>query len=427
MKRGASNCDGKVGGRGVVVGSSVGTVTYDRVDANIGSPCDADLEILIDRAWRDLDAALDDDSLTELGVTVHLDSESVPAKETLNVLASVPALSILQSDEEVPDRTLPKSGAGRQGTVVRHKKLSVSAVWLKPLFLRARNLFHDIMASPTPDLSLKKSVTRIMIVLSPMCYSAFNMRKSLILSGEVSPVQELHLLNLIFTKFSKSNEAWAHRRWILEHLFHTSGIDLMQWDSEFSICAKVAQQYPKNYYCWCHRSWCISRCADFLKVSKELEWADRWINSNISDHSGMHYKIVLLAHFASLSQPCNCSVALPCTVCTRILAALQQNRDMICFYPGHEALWAHRRALLNTWKCRSCYETVWSHQTLNHSTDNTLTDADQTTSKTDTQCFTPKSERDFVTTVLNDKTVCHFEMQRRLASRYSQWLDQYFV
>jgi protein prenyltransferase alpha subunit repeat containing protein 1 len=97
------------------------------------------------------------------------------------------------------------------------------------------------------------------------------LRKELILKGQLSHKDEINFLNVLFTKHPKSGECWSHRyyiaslyylfskmtirRWILEHMKQCGQSLTDRVQEELSICSKVAEIYPKNYYAWTHRIW----------------------------------------------------------------------------------------------------------------------------------------------------------------------------
>ncbi|CAM9490647.1 unnamed protein product, partial [Pylaiella littoralis] len=135
------------------------------------------------------------------------------------------------------------------------------------------------------------SVTRALLLVNADHGSAWNARKEIVTDGlcegGCSILQEIKLLNLIFTKHAKSPNAWAHRRWCWRNnddrgINDVSGGDIDDSDNrerilrkkrqrgrrswqpldvggELRVCQRVAELYPKNYYAWTQRSWVVLR------------------------------------------------------------------------------------------------------------------------------------------------------------------------
>jgi protein prenyltransferase alpha subunit repeat containing protein 1 len=102
----------------------------------------------------------------------------------------------------------------------------------------------------------------------------------------------------------------------------------MLMESEFRICERVAEIYPKNYFAWSHRQWIVQRVmaptmavvpcveshlqipsdANLQNTSSffpelietwgplgiELRRLEKWANRHVSDHSGFHQRQVFL-------------------------------------------------------------------------------------------------------------------------------------
>lgn len=128
----------------------------------------------------------------------------------------------------------------------------------------------------------------------------------------------------------------------------------------------------------------------------------KWVSSHVSDHSGFHYRQHLLDKFVNLP-PCGFSVVRKCTIdieqnslwslqmflspleskddsqlteatkfilcesldsqCEKIesiplgliLSEFFFNTDLLLVYPGHEAIWYHRRFILNAFRDFVCH------------------------------------------------------------------------
>ncbi|CAG8682107.1 14047_t:CDS:2 [Cetraspora pellucida] len=144
---------------------------------------------------------------------------------------------------------------------------------------------------------------------------------------------------------------------------------------EIPITRRVAELYPKNYYTWTHRHWIISLLPNYSSDSlsfldNELLNMEKWVRTNISDHSGFHHRQICLIkksqfydstiiNFLGISR----DNLLSQIIVSENLSSTQEDhivllwfneirftRDLILKYPGHETLWYHLRFLSVTWK-----------------------------------------------------------------------------
>lgn len=145
--------------------------------------------------------------------------------------------------------------------------------------------------------------TRILLLINADHYTAWNARKTLLLTlpdqlssfplsstpsttttttaASHSFRSELRFLNLVYSKHPKSGESWSHRRWVLARMERQEWMKSSHsadsttttatnsnassspsslyssplFQSELSICERTALIYPKNYYAWMHRIW----------------------------------------------------------------------------------------------------------------------------------------------------------------------------
>ncbi|KAI9015792.1 hypothetical protein CLU79DRAFT_764731 [Phycomyces nitens] len=172
-----------------------------------------------------------------------------------------------------------------------------------------------------------------------------NTRKQLITLGHISIENELLLLELIFTipKHSKSSIAWHHRQWLykLKHSRNdpqSSLIDHINIEHELQLCNRTITLYPKGYYTWNYRHWLLSLVdTGHHLIKKEYNHARSWVQVNVSDHSCLqHLELALSATVKD--SPLKTSI---------VDDHLQWLDGVIISYPGHEALWYHRRYCLD--------------------------------------------------------------------------------
>ncbi|XP_034027153.1 protein prenyltransferase alpha subunit repeat-containing protein 1 [Thalassophryne amazonica] len=162
---------------------------------------------------------------------------------------------------------------------------------------------------------------------------------------------------------------------------------------EMKVCSDAACRYPSNYNAWSHRIWVLQHMAKGnVKIfHDELSSMRMWVSMHVSDHSGFHYRQYLLKeliaelsqsqaststnsspqhHFTTVtsSNPHHC---INFQVKGRVSGAeggydeekhpglgtvfqhFQQEMDLcsdlIQSFPGHEALWCHRRHVFYLW------------------------------------------------------------------------------
>ncbi|XP_060574914.1 protein prenyltransferase alpha subunit repeat-containing protein 1-like [Ruditapes philippinarum] len=248
-------------------------------------------------------------------------------------------------------------------------------------------------------------LARAVVLVNPECYTAWNVRKELIESGDILELDDLRLSALVLTKHPKSSETFVHRRWVLgrfieNHLQSSQGstkstgscvdgfismeaIDLnleasqnqlslqngdgslnvsavsdyhRQMKVEIDVCRCAAEKYPCNYYAWSQRIWLIQHCYNCSTqvLLSELQVTESWVERHISDTCGFHYRQFLLTTlFAQRDQ-------LRDQFSMQYVAIMQKEhkfvQDLISTYPGHEAMWNHRKYVFHSLHNLYCTE-----------------------------------------------------------------------
>ncbi|XP_075684074.1 protein prenyltransferase alpha subunit repeat-containing protein 1 [Rhinoderma darwinii] len=270
----------------------------------------------------------------------------------------------------------PEAKLNRSPIVLVENKLGVESWCIKFLLPYVHN---KLLLYRQKKLWLNRDelidVTCTLLLLNPDFTTAWNVRKELIQSGAINPVKDLQLGKLALTKFPKSPETWIHRRWILQHLLqdHISPSVVNKEAScqslteqlqgivheEMNVCCEAAGRYPSNYNSWSHRIWVLQHLGklNVKLLIDELSSTKHWVSMHVSDHSGFHYRQFLLKSLLARAQ-IDCensasSASLPREedaprpdLCLLIKEELELSRDLIESYPGHEALWCHRRHVL---------------------------------------------------------------------------------
>lgn len=98
----------------------------------------------------------------------------------------------------------------------------------------------------------------------------------------------------------------------------------------------VAQRYPKNYYAWTHRLFCI-RKADPSLVMEEWDFITGWLPQHVSDHSAVHYGGQVLQILQHTSKGT-----------LHVQNAISEAKQLVERFPTHEVLWIFRRVCAST-------------------------------------------------------------------------------
>ncbi|XP_038078251.1 protein prenyltransferase alpha subunit repeat-containing protein 1-like [Patiria miniata] len=291
--------------------------------------------------------------------------------------------------------------------------LGIETWSIKPLYFHAYSqLFHH--RHRPHDLKRVSDCSMAVLLLNPECLSAWNLRKQLILNKYLKSEDELNLARLILSKHPKSPETFSQRRWLLQQLCpvirrrkdtisqseskddNPTAMDpnaarrlqeqleenaarqppvedetLMRLvRAEMDVCALAAGRYPSNYNAWSHRIWVVEHLAGSPPqfVRSELAATKPWVSAHISDHSGFHYRQFLLGALTGLPQPTrppSPGSGVGSRVGSRVgsdagwpgglvLEELQLILELVTSYPGHEAVWYHRRFVIYLWKTLLC-------------------------------------------------------------------------
>ncbi|XP_013395480.1 protein prenyltransferase alpha subunit repeat-containing protein 1-A [Lingula anatina] len=305
-------------------------------------------------------------------------------------------------------------------------------------------------------------LSRAVILINPECYSIWNIRKELLQEKHVSVYEELKLSALVLSKHPKSPETFAHRKWILSlSCFGADIVDNSQIEpnqsgnpslrvshiiprvmklsteelkalinEEMRVCTMAAEKYANNYNAWSHRIWVIINLFNCNKqfIMAEYENTRSYVSMHVSDHSGFHYRQFLLSNAEQTS------------------SILQQELDfiseLISVYPGHEALWYHRRFIIhamynlqNISKSDAVIDTSSSTEG-----EDLLIPYDYQTVNVMDHCLVPQSSKCAKKLKIDDSGILKSEItkieliidsepdnswQQQLAKAYMKWIKQY--
>ncbi|RDD43724.1 Protein prenyltransferase alpha subunit repeat-containing protein 1-B [Trichoplax sp. H2] len=222
-------------------------------------------------------------------------------------------------------------------------KLGISSGLGKKIYVFVHKEFFKVRSSSSDlndcDLVIA-SLSMVLLLFNPECYTAWNARKELITSEKIFIADEFRIMNLILTCYPRSAELFSHRRWLIQHAAKIGDCDIKTLCKlELTVAAKTADQYYSNYISWSHRCWILcTYLANYQEILlSELQDTALWLQMHVSDSNVYYYRQQLLTLLVQLNQV---------NVKKLWVSELQVNRELIEFYVGHESMWLFRRFLL---------------------------------------------------------------------------------
>jgi len=322
------------------------------------------------------------------------------------------------------------------------------------------------------------NLSRAILLFNPDNYTAWNIRKELIENCALSISADLSFGTLVLTKHPKSPETFIHRRWLfhqlLDHclssssgsnsscsmaaaLSDTVNMDTIDVDvnaepgpslhlggafslessrllkvhsqTELELCGRAAGKYPSNYHAWSHRIWIIQHCfnCSVQILLNELKATEGWSSSHISDYSGFHFRQFLLRelhfqhqpkHLQSKQDQPSSPLCSPLHLCKEEMNFVL---DLIKSFPGHEALWCHRRSI---------FQLMMSLDLLTEQASHVLSLSENNDSLNSIETDNLDKLR-YTHLVIEKELVLEIEVkncdnyQTVLATKYLKWLDTY--
>lgn len=126
----------------------------------------------------------------------------------------------------------------------------------------------------------------------------------------------------------------------------------------FSLEAKSIEmptlKYFSNYHAWSYRVWLLHKILHDERVpseqknlilENELEFSNSWMNTQVSDYCGHHYRQKLL-QLSMKAADINTTGPEDNSYVSKLAKELEDNANRIKMYEGHESLWCHRRAVM---------------------------------------------------------------------------------
>ncbi|KAL6949777.1 hypothetical protein ACO0QE_000438 [Hanseniaspora vineae] len=141
-------------------------------------------------------------------------------------------------------------------------------------------------------------LTTEILDLNPELNVAWNYRRHIIsdLLYGTNPQPFDWQKELLFTmaqlkKFPKVYWIWSHRTWCLRAID-----DVGMWEAELLLVGKMLQLDARNYHGWAYRRYVVSQLEKMTgksRVLSEFEYTTEKINANISNYSAWHQRATL--------------------------------------------------------------------------------------------------------------------------------------
>lgn len=287
-------------------------------------------------------------------------------------------------------------------------KLAIHKKVLSQLLFASTNLFCDLLpfvsqlatGNSTIPLDKIKEIsdsTKILTLINPHHYTAWNTRKQLILhfpdfnatlstpptvenvSRSIliadSCKRELQHIELGLSKQPKSLEAWAHRKWVLHTLSLNQSDVSYQFEAsrELKLCNNTAGAHKRNYYTWTHRLYIVQHYQSlilsssaqgelyscFLKSELRNTWA--WLQKHYSDASAAHHICALLTRLGITSMSDLFAVSPEEGLLSLIKPLMDDSKKYITLYNAGETWWYVRRFSLSK-LIMECVESMQSQK-----------------------------------------------------------------
>lgn len=164
---------------------------------------------------------------------------------------------------------------------------------------------------------------------------------------------------MVFSLHPKSIDTWAYRRWLATQLLAAASTDVSPkattvtplagdarqafYRRQLHVCSLLAEQKPRNYHAWSFRHWIVSRLPHEELVG-ELQEMRRWCAMHITDHSGWNHRQHVVNE--SIRYMRLGTVDSSDAVQALVTAEHAFVSEIMAAFPTHEALWCHRRFVL---------------------------------------------------------------------------------
>ena len=271
------------------------------------------------------------------------DTLPVLLRDLYRILTTKPILDTI-SIVEIPEPLIFECG---------HLGLSKSA--FKKLGLYAHSRFNAVSIEEQKHDKHNEldKLSTVLILLNPDDYRYWNHRKRQRSDCTIDTTdlsRELWLSSHPLKLKPKSAEPFNHCRWLMTR--HRDLVTDSTVLGQLKMCQEAASLYKHNYYAWNYRQWLLLNFSHLLDLEAELGLSKRWVETHISEFSGMNYRfsVLVLSFRARGSHSTDSSEDhLPGVsrkgITRKVVAEIWFVCELIVFYPDHEALWNYLRML----------------------------------------------------------------------------------
>jgi len=270
---------------------------------------------------------------------------------------------------------LSDDGSVAAGCVLLMQHKMALAYWSLPLLLPFVGAEIKAVATSSPEwwrderaAQRMHSATRALLLVIADNYTAWNHRKRLVQNAGYCRLAEIRLVDLVQSKHHKSQETWAHRRWLVAPLLQpksagkngpSSGCvdgdsSIIEWELEAT--ARAATMYSKNYNAWTHRIW-VALHLPPQRLSGLTQTCRQHCRVNVSDIAAQHFRCVVahlhvrcvLARDSALGgvSATREDVSAVAEAQELVGSELHVSEELIASFPGHESLWITLRCLFD--------------------------------------------------------------------------------
>ena len=147
--------------------------------------------------------------------------------------------------------------------LLTNHKLGISMIIIKPLFsflIQQLTKKENYQTIQTNHLLIDK-FTFCSLLIKGDFLPAINLRKQLLVDNNLQVENELHILQVILSKHSKSSICWNYRKFCINFLLQKDqknefSLDLL-WVKELELSQRMVEIYSRNYYAWNYKLFII--------------------------------------------------------------------------------------------------------------------------------------------------------------------------
>ncbi|CAI5757600.1 unnamed protein product [Candida verbasci] len=138
------------------------------------------------------------------------------------------------------------------------------------------------------------------LLINPEFYTMWNYRREILLNLNNTEIfinylkEDLIFLLGLLKKFPKCYWIWNHRKWCLMELVDLNKAD---WDFEFNTISKLLELDERNFHCWQYRRYIIANMKKDLDSTvieeidrREFDYTTTKIQNNFSNFSAWHQR-----------------------------------------------------------------------------------------------------------------------------------------